>query len=311
MQKRNPFMRLFLGAVSSSSSERGILSRMELQRPMTTFAYLLVFIFLLVLTMTTIFPVYWMFSGSLKSSVEISKMPPSLFPEKAQWANFGTAWQHLNYTRYFTNTILLAGGAVLMQLLVSVPAAFALSKLRPVGQKVLLFFFLTTLMVPSSAYLIPLYLSVVKLPVLGFGILDTWWAVLLPGAISAFNIFVLKSFFDDIPSELTDAASIDGANSMTLMSRIILPLSTSALAVIIIFTVIGSWKDFFWPFLVLSTASKQPVMVAIFRLTNMSVGEPLNLVIAGLSIASIPPMILFLIFQKQILKGITLTGIKG
>ncbi|MEI8094580.1 MAG: carbohydrate ABC transporter permease [Spirochaetales bacterium] len=311
MAKKGFFWRVFLHNVSAASDERGILSRLELQRPSTAVLYFLMFGLLALLTLTMIFPLYWMFSASLKSSVEISQMPPTLFPEQAQWSNFVTAWQHLNYSRYFVNTVLLAAGAVLLQLLVSATAAFSLSKLKPAFQGVLMFFFLTTLMVPSTAYLIPQYLTVVKLPLLGFGILDTWWAVLLPGAVSAFNIFVLKSFFDEIPAELTDAAKIDGANSLTVFLRLVLPLSMSALAVIVIFTVIGSWKDFFWPFLVLSTASNQPIMVALFRLTNQSVGEPMNLVIAGLSIASIPPIILFLIFQKQILKGITLSGIKG
>jgi len=311
MARKGLFWRVFLHNVSSSSDDRGILSRLELQKPSTAFWYFVIFTALALLTLTMVFPLYWMFSASLKSSVEISQMPPTLVPQKAEWSNFLTAWQHLNYSRYFLNTVLLAAAAVVLQLLVSATAAFSLSKLQPAFRSVLMFFFLTTLMVPSTAYLIPQYLTVVKLPLLGFGLLDTWWAVLLPGAISAFNIFVLKSFFDEIPTELTDAARIDGANSLTVFLKLVLPLSMSAMAVIVIFTVIGSWKDFFWPFLVLSSASNQPIMVALFRLTNQSVGEPMNLVIAGLSIASIPPIILFLIFQKQILKGITLTGIKG
>jgi multiple sugar transport system permease protein len=120
----------------------------------------------------------------------------------------------------------------------------------------------------------------------------------------------LKSFFDNIPLDLTDAARIDGANAWQLFVRIVLPLSRPVLAVVSIFSVIGAWKDFFWPFLVLTNVDLQPIMVALYRLNNRA-EEPLNLIVAALAIASVPPLVLFLIFQRQIIRGITLTGLKG
>ncbi|HEY0606302.1 MAG TPA: carbohydrate ABC transporter permease, partial [Herpetosiphonaceae bacterium] len=214
------------------------------------------------------------------------------------------------YSVYFRNTLLLALGSWFFQIFVSTTAAFSLSKLKPAFGNAILFLFLSTLMVPSAAYLIPQYLTVVNVPLLNIRLIDTWWAVWLPGAVSAFNIFVLKNFFDEIPADLTDAARIDGANAWQLFTRIVLPLAKPALAVVSIFSVIGAWKDFFWPFLVLTNADLQPIMVALYRLANRS-QEPINLVVAALAIASIPPIILFLIFQRQILRGITLTGLKG
>lgn len=189
-------------------------------------------------------------------------------------------------------------------------AAFSLSRLKPAGSRIVLFLFLSTLMVPSMAYLIPAYLTVVSLPIVNIPLIDTWWGVWLPGAASAFNIFVLKSFFDEIPQDLIDAANIDGAGAARTLAQIVLPLSRPVLAVVSIFTLIGAWKDFFWPFLVLSKVELQPIMVALWRL-SARMQEPLNLIIAGLAIASTPPIILFLIFQKQIIRGITLTGLKG
>lgn len=284
---------------------------MERRRPSVRVAYWFVFALLIMLTLTTVYPVYWMYSGGIKTSQELVRTPPTLIPHTATWTNYPEAWTKLNYTRYFANTLALAGGALLLQLLVSATAAFSLSKLKPAGSKVLLFLFLSTLMVPPSAYLIPQYLTVVRVPLLRIRLIDTWWAVWLPGAISAFNIFILKSFFDEIPSDLTDAARIDGARPAQLLAIIILPLSKAVLAVVAIFTVIGQWKDFFWPFLVLKTAEIQPIMVALFRFTNQSMPEPMNIIVAGLAIASTPMIIMFLIFQKQILRGITLTGLKG
>lgn len=293
------------------SSERGVISTTELRQPGIFAVYIVMGLFLLMLAVTTLFPLYWMYTGSVKSSLEIIELPPTFFPRQWNFSNFPAAWTSLNYSRYFTNTVILAMSALALQFVVSATAAFALSKLDLRGKKLLLAFFLSTLMVPAATYLIPQYLTIVKLPLLGFGIIDTWWAVLLPGAVSPFNIFVLKSFFDDIPKDLHEAAKIDGAGPLMVFVRIIIPLSTSALGVVAIFTVIGVWKDFFWPFLVLSSADKQPIMVAIYRLLNKSVSEPLNLQIAGLAIASTPPILMFLLFQRQIVQGISLSGIKG
>lgn len=292
------------------ANERSLLSPLELRKPGGRAAYWLVWTLLLLLTLTTIFPLYWMFSGALKTTPELFKLPPTLAPTDPQWANYPKAWSRLRYNVYFRNTIGLALGGWALQLFVSTTAAYSLSKLKPAFGNVILFLFLSTLMVPPSAYLIPQYLTVVNVPLLNIRLIDTWWAVWLPGAVSAFNIFVLKSFFDEIPSDLTDAARIDGANAWQMFTRIVLPLARPALAVVSIFSVIGAWKDFFWPFLVLTNADLQPIMVALYRLANRA-QEPLNLIVAALAIASIPPIIVFFVFQRQILRGITLTGLKG
>lgn len=290
--------------------ERTLVSPLELRRARGRAVYWLIFMVLLLLTVTTVFPLYWMFSGALKTTPDMFRMPPALWPAEPQWSNYPRAWSRLRYAVYFRNTLGLALGGWALQLFVSSTAAYSLSKLRPAFGNVVLFAFLSTLMVPASAYLIPQYLTVVNVPILNLRLIDTWWAVWLPGAVSAFNIFVLKSFFDDIPVDLTDAARIDGANAWQMFVRIVLPLARPALAVVSIFSLIGSWKDFFWPFLTLSNADLQPIMVALYRLAARS-QEPLNLIVAALVIASVPPIAIFLVFQKQILRGITFTGIKG
>lgn len=294
----------------ADANERTLISPIELRKPGGRIAYWLIFGLLLLLSVTTIFPLYWMFSGALKSTPEIFRATPTLLPEDPQWRNYPLAWSRLRYSLYFRNTLGLALGGWLIQIFVSTTAAYSLSKLKPAFGNVVLFLFLSTLMVPPSAYLIPQYLTVVRVPLLNISLIDTWWAVWLPQAVSAFNIFVLKSFFDDIPADLTDAARIDGANAWQVFARIVLPLAKPALAVVSIFAVIGAWKDFFWPYLVLTNADLQPIMVALYRLSNRS-QEPLNLIVAALAIASIPPIVLFIIFQRQIVRGITLTGLKG
>jgi multiple sugar transport system permease protein len=144
-------------------------------------------------------------------------------------------------------------------------------------------------------------------------LINNWAGVWLPEAASALNILILKSFFDTIPTELTDAARLDGANGWQLFSRVMLPLSRPALAVVTIFTVVASWKDFLWPLLVLFNPDLQPLSVAIFHEAGINSTYPLpfNYLMAGLVLASIPPILLFLLFQRQIIRGVNLTGLKG
>jgi multiple sugar transport system permease protein len=295
------------------SSERTLVSPLMLKRPAGRVIYWTVFALLLVSTLITFGPLYWMFSSALKSSIEIFQNPPTFWPLHPAWNNYASAWNVLQYPLYFGNTLILAVGAVVLQLLVSATAAFALSKLRPAGKGIIQFVFFSTLMVPPVVYLIPQFVNISDLPLIHVSLINNWAGVWLPEAASALNILILKSFFDTIPTELTDAARLDGANGWQMFSRIILPLSRPALAVVTIFTVVASWKDFLWPLLVLSNPDLQPLSVAIFHEAGINSNYPLpfNYLMAGLVLASIPPILLFLLFQRQIIRGVNLTGLKG
>ena len=295
------------------SSERTLVSPLMLKRPAGRVIYWTVFALLLVSTLITFGPLYWMFSSALKSSIEIFQNPPTFWPLHPAWNNYASAWNVLQYPLYFGNTLILAVGAVVLQLLVSATAAFALSKLRPAGKGIIQFVFFSTLMVPPVVYLIPQFVNISDLPLIHVSLINNWAGVWLPEAASALNILILKSFFDTIPTELTDAARLDGANGWQMFSRIILPLSRPALAVVTIFTVVASWKDFLWPLLVLFNPDLQPLSVAIFHEAGINSNFPLpfNYLMAGLVLASIPPILLFLLFQRQIIRGVNLTGLKG
>lgn len=299
------------GTPDDDSAGRTLISPLTLRRPLARFIYWFVFAVLILLTLAMLFPVYWMFSGALKSSTEIFQTPPALWPVQPQWSNYSGAWEALNFPLYFVNTLLLAAGAVVLQVGISATAAYALARLRPAGSSIIQFAFFCTLMVPPVVYLVPQFVNISDLPLLHISLINSWAGVWLPQAASAFNILVLKSFFDSIPAELTDAARIDGASPFRVFTRIVLPLSRPALAVITIFTVIASWKDFLWPLLVLARNELQPLMVALYRQAGPASALPLNYLIAGLMLASIPPIILFLVFQRQIIRGINLTGLKG
>ena len=301
------------GTSVEDASERTLISPQALKQPTGRVIYWTVFALILVSTLITFGPLYWMFSGALKSSIEIFQTPPTLWPLHPVWNNYVNAWNVLQIPLYFGNSLILAAGAVVLQILVSATAAYALSKLRPAGNNIIQFSFFCTLMVPPVVYLIPQFVNISDLPLIHVSLINSWAGVWLPEAASALNILILKSFFDTIPTELTDAARLDGANALQLFTRIILPLSRPALAVITIFTVIASWKDFLWPLLVLSDSHLQPLIVALYHQSGINSNYPLpfTYLIAGLALASIPPILLFLLFQRQIIRGINLTGLKG
>ncbi|MFJ2033042.1 carbohydrate ABC transporter permease [Streptosporangium sp. NPDC087985] len=259
-------------------------------------------------TAAFVFPLYWMVTGALRSPEELAQMPPSLFPESVDFEVYAEAWDQLNLGRFLGNTLLYAGGALLFTLAVDVTAAYALSKLRPVLGNVVLGLMLATLMIPPMVILLPAYLTVKDLPILGWDLLNTPWAIWLPAAANGFYIFLLKRFFDSIPRELLEAAQIDGASATRILWSIVLPVSRPIIGVVSILSVVTVWKDFVWPLLVLPDSENMSISVGI---ASLSAQMPQNVLIAALVIASLPAIIVFFVFQRSIMAGLTAGSLKG
>ena len=254
-----------------------------------------------------LFPLYWMVIGGLKSSSEVIQNPPTFLPHSWVWSNFSHAWDDLDLGTLIKNTALYSAGALLCQLVLDVSAAYALSKLRPFLGNVVLFAMLATLMIPFTVIAIPAFLVASNLPIVHVGIVNTPWAIWLPSVANGFSIFLLKRFFDAIPEELVNAAAIDGAGPLRTMWSVVLPISRPVLAVVSIFAVVNVWKDFLWPLLVFSDNTKATVNLGLYQLTN---GTPPEIVNAALAIASVPTIVFFLIFQRNILAGLGAGAIK-
>ncbi len=170
---------------------------------------------LVVVVFTLVFlgPLYWMVTGGLKSTHEVIQTPPTLYPRHPHPAGYTKAWGDLGLARLLLNTLYYAFGALAFQLVLDVAAAYSLSKLRPVLGNVVLGLMLATLMIPVTVLVVPQYLTVLDVPLVHRNLLNTPWAIWLPSVTNAFNIFLLKRFFDSIPQDLLDAAAIDGARS--------------------------------------------------------------------------------------------------
>jgi multiple sugar transport system permease protein len=293
----------------NQNEPRTLISPMQLRSGRGRVIYWTVFTVVIVgFTLVFVFPLYWMVSGAFKSSHELAQSPPTLVPHSFHPGSYSQAWSQMRLARLLSNTLIYAFGAWALQIVVDVAAAYSLSKLRPVLGKAVLFMMLATLMVPTSVLVLPAYLTVANLPIFHANLLDTPAAIWLPAAANAFNIYLLKRFFDAIPTELLDAAAIDGASSLRTLWSVILPMSRPVLGVVSIFAIINVWKDFLWPLLVLPDTTKQTLNVGI---NSLSQNMPQNALTAALVIASIPAIVIFLIFQRNIMSGLTAGSLKG
>jgi multiple sugar transport system permease protein len=254
-------------------------------------------------------PLLWLAKSAVMPTNDTISHPMSLFPHGAAWSNLRRAWVDVDVGRYFWNTIVLALGSWLTQLLVATTGGYALSVLRPRYAGVVTALLMATLFVPAVVLLVPLYIEIVHPPIVHHTFIDSYWAVWLPAGASAFNVVIVKRFFDNLPREIFEAARIDGAGPFTLFWKIVLPMSKPILGVVSVFAVLASWKDFLWPLLVLTDPNKQPLSV---RLPSIQSQTELGVFLAAMFIACLVPVAGFLVFQRSFLRGNGLGGaIKG
>ncbi|MBY8871412.1 carbohydrate ABC transporter permease [Micromonospora sp. PLK6-60] len=295
--------------MAQDSGTRTLISHAQLSRgPGRVVYWALLAVVVAGFTLVFIGPLYWMVTGALKSGQEIAQTPPTLFPRDPQPQNYVDAWTNLNLAKLLFNTFYYATGAVLFQLVLDTAAAYSLSKLRPVFGNVILGLMLATLMIPAMVLIVPQYVTVIDLPILHLNLLDSPFAIWLPMVANAFNIFLLKRFFDSIPADLMSAALVDGATPLRTLWSIVLPMSRPILGVVSIFAVTAVWKDFLWPKLVMPSPETRTVSVGIYAFAG---GTPMNVVIAASVIAAIPTVVIFLIFQRNIMSGLTTGSLKG
>ena len=294
-----------------TTTTRTLISQVQLNRRSGKIAYRVVLTLVIVgFTLVFIGPLYFLFTDGLKSTQEAIATPPTLYPHALHPSNYVQAWTRLDVGRMLWNSFYYAAGALAFQLVFDVTAAYSLSKLRPVFGNVVLFLMLATLMIPATVLVVPQYVTIVNMPLVHWNLVGTPEAIWLPSVANAFNIFLLKRFFDSIPTDYIDAAAVDGASRLMILWKIVLPMSRPILGVVSIFATVAVWKDFLWPLLVEYgyTPTREGLNVGIWQATY---GSPENLIIAASAMAAIPTIVFFLIFQRNIMAGLTAGGIRG
>jgi multiple sugar transport system permease protein len=246
-------------------------------------------------------PVIWLAKGAVTPTIDTLRNPLTLFPHGVAWSNLSDAWSKVNVGRYFWNTVVLALGSWLCQIVVATTGAFVLSVLRPAWGRLVNALLLGTLLVPAVVLIVPLYIEIVHPPLIDHSFAESYWAIWLPAGASAFNVVLMKRFFDNLPQELFEAARIDGAGPVRLFFSIVLPLSKPILGVVSIFAILAEWRNFLWPFLVLTNSpDRQPLSV---RLPAIQAQTQLGVLLASMLIAALVPILGFLIFQRSFLRG--------
>jgi multiple sugar transport system permease protein len=278
------------------------IQRVTMRRDVTRWAVHLV---LLLGVVWSLFPFVWMVLTSLKSYIEASAAQ-SPFPEHWLFSNYAVAWNQVGiFPRYFANTIFIATATVLGVLITASLAAYAFARMEFPGRDALFIVLLATMMVPFEVTLVPNFILMRY-----FGWINRYQALIIPWTASAFSVFLLRQFFRSIPSDLHDAAVMDGCGSLRFLWAIVLPLSQPALITTALFTFLGSWNSLMWPLLVTNSPTMRPIQVGIAAFIT-DAGTQVQFLLAAVTISVIPVILLYLVLQRWFIEGIATVGIRG
>lgn len=262
-------------------------------------------VFLVFMAIITLFPFLYMVSSSLMTFQEATSIPPTLIPSSAQFSNFAEALQQAPFVRYFFNTVLVAGLSTIGTLITSILAGFALVKMNFKGKGVLVMGMAALLMVPYEVTIFTNYQTIANL-----GLINTYSALILPSLASIFYIFYLKNYLSSISITYYKAAKVDGCSDLEFIRRILIPLAKPALFTMGILSFISGWNSFLWPLLVTNTTEMRLLSNGLSAFATES-GTQVHLQMAASTICIVPILIIYLVFRKQIIKGVANSGIKG
>lgn len=276
-------------------------------RRLSSRGQLIIYSLLVAGALVTLLPFGYMVGTALNPERWIMPFPPSLFPEGATLANFERAWNEAGIPRYMLNSAVVSSVTVVLVLAVSTTSAFAFARLRFPAKEWIFGLYLVTMMIPDMIALLP------KFQVLrDFGLTNSWlglWVVYVSGAV-AFNTFLLRAFFAQVPRDLSDATLIDGGTAWTVFRRVILPLSTPALATVAVFTFLGAWDDFWWARLLLQDPELRTLPIGIQLFFNAH-GTQWSTVFAATTLAVIPEIVVFVALQRYFVSGLYAGAVRG
>ncbi len=263
------------------------------------------YLFILLMVVITVFPIWWIFSTSLESLKTAFRFPAGLVPHGV-WSNYAIAWGLAPWLHFFGNSLLISFSTVGLAVFTSLLAAFAFAFLKWRGRGWVFAAVLGTMMVPFEAILVPDYLIIRD-----FNWLNSYTAQIIPFAASGFAIFFLRQFMLSLPTELRDAATIDGASDWAYLWLVVVPNIKAALATISIYLFLLSWNAFLWPLVVTTSPIHQPIQIGLSSFVQTANGTDWTVVAAAAGFVTLPVLILYFIAQRQITEAISRTGLKG
>ena len=262
-------------------------------------------VMLVLLALTFILPFVWQILISLSALTDVDLLTQTGFPPTLQPENFITVFERVDLARYFFNSFFIAGWVTILQVITCAMAAYAFSRIQWPGRDRVFLLYLATLMVPAVVLMVPNFAVVLKL-----GMFDDYSGLILPAAFSAYGTFLLRQFMLTVPSSLDEAAAIDGASHWRIFTTIMLPLARPGIIVMAIFAFLFNYNSFFWPLIITKSANLRVLPVGLLQFES-SYGQETPLIMAGSLLAMLPPIIIFLVLQKYLVKGIQLGAVKG
>ena len=290
-------------AVRPAASSRAAVrhhSRVDRTRPAPVSQFLLTVVLLIFLI-----PFIWMTATALKPAAEVFATPPKLIGSSIRFSNFSEAWNYVPFGRYMLNSLIVALLGTLLVCVTSIFAAYAFARLAFRGREWVFMIYLITLMVPQEVMIVPMFILMQK-----FGWTNSYQALILPWAFSAFGTFLLRQFFLNIPKELEEAGLVDGANRMRILISVILPIARPAVAVLAVFTFINYWNSFLWPLIITNSIKLFTVPVGLNGFLGQQ-GSQWHLLMAASAISMLPTVVMVLLLQRHLIQGIALSGLGG
>ena len=267
---------------------------------------IIIYVILLIITVVMIIPFLWMLSASIKSDREVFMMNPFVWiPEVPKWDNYVKIWTKIPMLKFVENTVFLTIVVTFLQLLTSSFAAYSFAKLEFKHKNALFLAYIATIAMPWQVYMVAQFIMMRKM-----GLNDKLLAMICLQAFSAFGVFLMKQFYEGIPSELCEAARIDGMSEYKIYAKIMLPLSKPALSTLTIFTFVNTWNDYLGPLIYLKTENKKTIQLGLKMFIGQYSSE-YGLIMAGSVLSLIPVIIVFLCLQKYFVEGVASTGLKG
>ena len=294
---------------SGSSKSEGLLNFSDMRKVRFKMLYWAMFAVMLIMSLICILPTIWVALTGFKSTQEIYAIPPTLFPKAFNIGNVSEVFKKVNVLKYFGNSMILIIGCLACDIVFNGFAGYVLSRLRPIGSALIETLVFWSMLLHGIS-MVPLYMTFVDVPLLHINLVGQYTPIWLMSGASAFNIMLFRNFFNGIPMSYIEAARIDGCSDVRIFSKIILPLSKPILMVVTIFSVVGTWGNFMWPYLILGNTNKEPVSVMLYRInTSSSLLENEYLILLMLSI--LPMLVVYAFFSKYIMGGVNMSGLKG
>ena len=266
---------------------------------------LLSYTILMLFAVLTLLPLYWIGVSAFQPPSVVISFPPSLYPSPPTWINFARLFNSSLILRWLLNSMIVTAAITLSHVFLGTLAGYTLAKKRFPGRQVIFWTVISLMLVPRQLTIIPLYAMIIRLDWV-----NTYKALIVPALIGPFSIFLMKQFLQTLPSELMDAARIDGCSEWGVFRRVVLPLAKPGMGVLGIFTFMGTWNEFLWPLIVTNSTSMMTLQIGLNSLQN-SFYTDYGLLMAGAAVSAVPMIIVFIMFQPYFVRSVTIGAIKG